>query len=153
MEAFTPCQTEERPWGSFSLIRPEDHARFISLFFPGLFSTDQGISDPISCKFLHIKPGARLSWQYHRRRHEVWRVINGPVSAVISETNYRSDPDIRLQEDDILFILAEQRHRLIGLDTPAVVAEVWIHTDPNNMSDEADIVRIEDDFARSTLNN
>jgi hypothetical protein len=29
-----------------------------------------------------------------------------------------------------------------------IVAEIWMHTDENHPSDEEDIVRLEDDFAR-----
>ena len=42
-----------------------------------------------------------------------------------------------------------ERHRLVGLDKIGVVAEIWIHTDLNNLSDENDIVRINDDFNRT----
>ena len=38
-----------------------------------------------------------------------------------------------------------ERHRLIGLTDYAVLAEIW-HTDPNNPSDENDIVRLSDDY-------
>ena len=39
------------------------------------------------------------------------------------------------------------RHRLIGLDDYAVVAEIWQHTD-KIPSDEEDIIRVQDDFGR-----
>ena len=41
-----------------------------------------------------------------------------------------------------------ERHRLIGLDSWGVVAEIWLHTDAANPSDEDDIVRLQDDFGR-----
>jgi mannose-6-phosphate isomerase len=44
-----------------------------------------------------------------------------------------------------------ERHRLIGLDSWRIVAEIWQHTDLENPSDEDDIVRLQDDFGR--LNN
>ena len=34
------------------------------------------------------------------------------------------------------------------MDDYAVVAEIWIHTDKNNLSDEDDIVRLESDYDR-----
>ena len=40
------------------------------------------------------------------------------------------------------------RHRIIGINKYSVVAEIWIHTDKNNPSDENDIVRVQDDFGR-----
>ena len=41
-----------------------------------------------------------------------------------------------------------ERHRLIGLDDYAVLAEIWQHIDSNNPSDENDIVRLDDDYGR-----
>ena len=41
-----------------------------------------------------------------------------------------------------------QRHRIIGTDDYSLVAEIWIHTDADNPSDENDIVRVQDDFNR-----
>jgi len=41
-----------------------------------------------------------------------------------------------------------ERHRIIGLKTPAIIAEIWQHTDPKNPSNENDIIRLEDDFGR-----
>lgn len=41
-----------------------------------------------------------------------------------------------------------QRHRLVGLDNDAIVAELWCHTDLNNPSDEDDIVRVSDIYSR-----
>jgi hypothetical protein len=43
-----------------------------------------------------------------------------------------------------------ERHRLIGLENWGVVAEFWQHTDPEHPSDEDDIVRVQDDYKRST---
>ena len=43
----------------------------------------------------------------------------------------------------------QERHRLVGLKKIGVVAEIWIHTDLNNLSDENDIVRLSDDYKRT----
>jgi len=40
------------------------------------------------------------------------------------------------------------RHRLVGLDDWGIVAEIWIHSDPDKPSNEYDIRRISDDFGR-----
>ena len=42
-----------------------------------------------------------------------------------------------------------ERHRIIGTSEYAIIAEIWIHTDKDNPSDEDDIVRIQDDFNRN----
>jgi hypothetical protein len=44
-----------------------------------------------------------------------------------------------------------ERHRLIGLDSWGIVAEIWQHTDLNQPSDEEDIVRLQDDFGDNSL--
>ncbi len=49
---------------------------------------------------------------------------------------------------DIIEIQKGERHRLIGLSDFGIVAEIWIHTDSVNPSDENDIVRLQDDYAR-----
>jgi quercetin dioxygenase-like cupin family protein len=49
---------------------------------------------------------------------------------------------------DIIVLKEGERHRLIGLNDWAVLAEIWQHTDPANPSTEEDIVRIQDDFGR-----
>jgi len=37
---------------------------------------------------------------------------------------------------------------LIGLDSWSIVSEIWQDTDPEQPSDEDDIVRLQDDFGR-----
>jgi len=49
---------------------------------------------------------------------------------------------------EIVRLKQGERHRLIGLETFGMIAEIWQHTDPANPSDESDIVRVQDDFAR-----
>ena len=94
-----------------------------------------------------ILPNQALSWQYHTRREEVWKVIVGPVGTIISNTDELTDPVIH-QADELIFIQVNQRHRLIGLDNIAIVAELWVHTDEHNLSNELDIVRVRDDYGR-----
>ena len=55
---------------------------------------------------------------------------------------------IQLRQGDQIKLKKEQRHRLIGLDDWAVIAEIWQHTEKDNPSDEDDIVRINDDYGR-----
>ena len=45
----------------------------------------------------------------------------------------------------------EERHRIIGTDKYALVAEIWIHVDKDYPSDEEDIVRVQDDFDRKIV--
>ena len=55
---------------------------------------------------------------------------------------------IKLRQGDQIKLKKEQRHRLVGLDDWAVIAEIWQHTEKDNPSNEDDIVRINDDYGR-----
>lgn len=50
---------------------------------------------------------------------------------------------------EVLRLELGERHRLIGLQTWGVVAEIWQHTDAASPSDELDIVRVADDYQRT----
>ena len=52
------------------------------------------------------------------------------------------------QEGELITLPTGMRHRLVGLDSWGVVTEIWQHTDATHPSDEADIVRLQDDFGR-----
>ena len=94
-----------------------------------------------------VKPAARLSWQYHHRRAETWRVIQGPVGVVRSFDDTQNQPVV-CEQDKMITLQKAERHRLIGLEGWGVVAEFWQHTDPDHPSNEDDIVRLQDDYAR-----
>ena len=65
-----------------------------------------------------------------------------------SENNNEGDL-IKLKTNDQIEIGNKIRHRIIGTDDYALVAEIWIHNDKNNPSDENDIIRLQDDFNRN----
>jgi mannose-6-phosphate isomerase-like protein (cupin superfamily) len=136
-----------RPWGGFFVLAEEQAAKFAAEFFPELSFDELQITQKLSPKFLLVAPQQRLSWQYHFRRAEVWKVVNGPVAVAISATNQQTEPG-KYQEGDFIKLDIGQRHRLIGLDSFGLVAEIWQHTDPQHPSDEDDIVRLQDDFGR-----
>ena len=93
------------------------------------------------------KPNSKLSWQYHHRRAEIWRVYKGEVG-VSRSFDDNEKPLKKLITGDQIKLKKGERHRLIGLTDYAVLAEIWQHTDPNNPSDENDIVRLNDDYGR-----
>jgi len=45
----------------------------------------------LSPKILIVAPIKRLSWQYHHRRAEIWRVIQGQVGVVRSITDSETE--------------------------------------------------------------
>ena len=136
----------ERPWGAFLVIKEEQAQDFANRFFDGIDVNTLRVEGRLSPKILIVKPGARLSWQFHHRRAEIWQVYKGEVGIV------RSNDDtegvlVRFNEGDQVRLAQGERHRLIGLEDYGIVAEIWQDTDtvPSN---EDDIVRVQDDFSR-----
>ena len=101
----------------------------------------------LSPKILIVNPKSRLSWQYHFRRKEIWKIHKGSVGVIRSKNDIENPMDIHKMGDVITFD-NQERHRLIGLDNIGVVAEIWQHIDIDNPSDENDIVRLKDDYNR-----
>jgi mannose-6-phosphate isomerase-like protein (cupin superfamily) len=140
-------QDLERPGGGFFTFGEERAPDFQGMFFPELFREILSRSGRLSPKILMVEPRKKLSWQYHHRRAEIWKSLHGDVGVFVSATDLPG-PCITLHEDKTIEIPQGQRHRLVGLDTWGVIAEIWMHSDPAALSDENDIVRLEDDFGR-----
>lgn len=137
-----------RPWGGFFVINEEDAAKFIAHFFPEIKKEDLLEGAKLSPKILLVEPGKKLSWQYHHRRAEIWKLIQGKAAVATSDTDEEKSRVI-LHIGDIIKLKQGERHRLIGLEGEwGIVAEIWMHTDHANPSDEDDIVRLQDDFGR-----
>ena len=136
-----------RPWGGFFVLDENQAQQFADIYFEGLDVGPLRIAGKLSPKILLVKPEARLSWQYHHRRAETWRVLEGPVGIVRSSTDEEGEL-IYCEAGETIVLEKGERHRLIGLDNWGVVAEFWQHTDPDHPSDEDDIVRVQDDYAR-----
>jgi len=137
----------ERPWGGFLVVDENQAQDFSNQFFKGLDVETLKIGGKLSPKILIVKPKSRLSWQYHHRRAEIWRVFRGECGIIRSDTDKENEMKIYKEADQIKLKQGE-RHRLIGLDDHCLVAEIWQHTDKNNPSNEEDIVRVQDDFGR-----
>ena len=140
-------QDQSRPWGGFFVIDEGQAQQFADTYFGGLAVDGLRIAGKLSPKILIVAPGQRLSWQYHHRRAEIWRVVQGPVGVVTSDTDdegelqtYRVGEQVTLRQGE--------RHRLVGLAGWGILAEIWQHTDAQQPSDEDDIVRVQDDFGR-----
>ena len=136
-----------RPWGGFFVIAEEQAQQFANQYFDGLEVSTLKRGGALSPKILVVAPEKRLSWQYHHRRAEIWRVIQGQVGVKRSANDAEGELEL-LNVGDTITLQQGERHRLIGLDNYAVIAEIWQHTDANHPSDEDDIVRVQDDFGR-----
>jgi len=137
----------QKPWGGFLVIDEDQVKDFLNQFFKGINIEELKISGKLSPKILIVNPESRLSWQYHNRRAEVWRVYKGKVGVITSKDDIQKEMEI-YNEGDQITLKQGERHRLIGLDDYGVVAEIWQHTEKNHPSDEEDIVRVQDDFGR-----
>ena len=136
-----------RPWGGFFVIAEVQAQQFANQYFDGLDVATLKRGGALSPKILVVAPEKRLSWQYHHRRAEIWRVIQGKVGVKRSNDDTEGELEL-LNVGDTIVLSQGERHRLIGLNDYAVIAEIWQHTDPNYPSDEDDIVRVQDDFNR-----
>ncbi len=141
------AKDDQRPWGGFFVIDESQAPLFVETYFPGMAIEDFRQFEKLSPKILLVAPKTRLSWQYHHRRSEIWRLIDGTAGVITSPTD--EEGDLRtLQPGDLVRLEQGERHRLVGLDGWGVLAEIWQHTDPAHPSDESDIVRVQDDFGR-----
>ena len=110
--------TEQRPWGSFTVLVDADH-----------FKT----------KRLDVLAGKRLSLQSHQSRSEHWIIVIGLAKITIGEEiiNYRQGQHI--------FVPRETKHRIENIgESLLTIVEVQL----GDYFGEDDIVRYEDDFDR-----
>lgn len=141
-----------RPWGFYFYFDPSQTKKFIEGFFDGVELTGINSNLPLQPKVLVFEPGKQNSWQYHHRRAEIWRVITNLMRAVTSD-NDEPAPEKIMKFGDVINFSQGSRHR--GGATKygwSAVAEIWQHADPNNPSDEQDIIRLADDFGRKSGN-
>jgi mannose-6-phosphate isomerase len=88
-------------------------------------------------KLIYINPNKRLSLQYHLHRHEFWRIINGAAKVEIDGKTFN------VKEGNDVSIESKSHHRIKAFSRGCVLLEISY-----GLFDEADIVRIEDDFNR-----
>jgi len=139
-------QDFKRPWGGFLRFSEDCLPDFFHAYWQGVDTGKAvGRRDP---KVLLVAPAQRLSLQLHHRRSELWRVLDGPVLVIHGPDEKNLQEDV-LFAGDVIHLDCGEMHRLAGdLTSWGRVAEIWEHVDPNNPSDESDIVRVQDDYAR-----
>jgi len=115
---MTGAGKEERPWGYFEVLLDEACCKV---------------------KRVVVKPGQRLSLQYHRHRSEHWYVVSGAGLALIG------DEEKIVREGLSLDVPLMSRHRLENDgEAPLVLVEIQC----GEVLDEDDIVRLQDDYGR-----
>lgn len=93
---------------------------------------------PATVKVITVEPGHRLSLQTHAHRAELWRVLDGTMDVTVGERTWRAEAG----EDVWVPLGAIHRMGNTG-QVPARVLEIGF-----GHFDEADIVRLEDDYTR-----
>jgi mannose-6-phosphate isomerase len=141
---------DRKPWGAYVRIDSAHADRFVEEFFAGLTPKEArlGMEDAeLSPKILVVSPNQRLSWQYHDRRAERWVFLSDGVYN--KSLNDEQGEAVFARIGHAVQFDRGERHRLIGTDGAyTIVAEIWQHVDGGNLSDENDIVRLDDDYSR-----
>lgn len=109
---------ENRPWGNFLVLNDAPHYKL---------------------KQLQVKPGQRLSLQYHHKREEHWIVTQGHPEITVGERTWQAKPG------EYIFIPKQAQHRLAN-PTDALVELIEVQL--GDSFEETDIVRIQDDYQR-----
>ena len=77
-----------RPWGGFFQIDQRQSQKFVHT----LISKETNVNHlKISPKILIVEPNQRISWQYHNRRKEIWKVYRNNIGVIRSLTNFEND--------------------------------------------------------------
>lgn len=118
-DASRAFERTERPWGEF-------------------YNWDRGKT--WNLKTVYIKPGKRLSLQYHAHRSELWTLVQGDALATIEESGKRKL--IPLHIGHIFAVSQGTIHRLESKKGGIIVEIALGHFD------EKDITRLEDDHGR-----
>jgi mannose-6-phosphate isomerase len=111
--------TELRPWGSFTVL---EEARGYKI------------------KRIEVKPGHRLSLQMHYHRSEHWIVVCGTAKVTCGEK------EVVIHSNQSTYVPQGHVHRL---ENPGVIPLVLIEVQNGEYLGEDDIIRFEDDYARS----
>ena len=110
---------DHRPWGWFESL---------------------ALGERFQVKRICVKPGASLSLQSHNHRSEHWIVVEGTAKVTIDE-------DIRLlTEGQSVYVPLGSVHRM---ENPGKMPMLLIEVQIGSYLGEDDIIRYEDDYARS----
>ena len=111
--------TELRPWGSFTIL-------------------EEGRGYKI--KRIEVKPGHRLSLQMHHHRSEHWIVVSGTARVTCD------NQEVMLSNNQSTYVPQCTSHRL---ENPGVIPLVLIEVQNGEYLGEDDIIRFQDDYART----
>ncbi len=90
-------------------------------------------------KRIEVKPGGRLSYQYHHKRAEVWTIVMGSGRVTLDGVVKDYKPG------EVIQIPQGAKHRI---ENPFEESCMFIEVQHGSYFGEDDIVRIEDDYNR-----
>ena len=108
-----------RPWGRYEVLYDGEHCKV---------------------KRIIVKPGKKLSYQYHFGRDELWKVITGEGVVTINGS------EIAISEGSTINIERLSKHRVENNGSDNLV---FIEIQTGSYFGEDDIVRLEDDYGRT----
>ena len=95
-------------------------------------------NETVTVKIITVQPGHRLSLQRHEHRGEMWQILDGPIDITVGERQWRAE------RGEIVWVPRGATHRMGNSGSePGRLLEVGF-----GHFDEADIERLEDDYAR-----
>ncbi len=96
------------------------------------------VNESVTVKVITVEPGHRLSLQTHRDRAELWVVLDGPIRVTVGDQTWDA------QHGERVWVPQGAVHRMANAtEVRGRILEVGY-----GHFDEADIVRLEDDYAR-----
>ena len=108
-----------RPWGHYEILLDEEYCKV---------------------KRIYVKPGQRLSYQYHHKRQEAWTVVSGVARITLNGTTHDYEPG------QTVLIPLGVKHRMANPSEEQDMILVEVQT--GTYFGEDDIVRVEDDYDR-----
>lgn len=95
-------------------------------------------NETVTVKTVTIAPGQRLSLQRHAERNEMWHILDHPVEVTVGDRSWTAHPG------ELVWVPVGALHRMGNSgQQPARILELAF-----GAFDEADITRVEDDYAR-----
>jgi mannose-6-phosphate isomerase-like protein (cupin superfamily) len=91
-------------------------------------------------KRITVKPGGKLSYQYHYKRSEIWTVISGNGFITLDDDTFYRYPG------QTIHIPCGAKHRI---ENKGDVDLVFVEVQTGTYFGEDDIVRLEDDYGRT----
>jgi mannose-6-phosphate isomerase len=95
-------------------------------------------NERVTVKIITVDPGHRLSLQTHDHRGEFWQVLDVPIEVTVGDRTWSAAPG------EAVWVPCHAVHRMANKgDQPGRLLEIAYGD-----FDEADIVRLQDDYAR-----